>query len=660
MNISCKWIGELVESGLEPRELAARLTAAGCAVDGIEQLPGGDARLLAEITSNRPDWLCHFGVAREVAALTGKAVRFPPINPKESGGAIDGQTAVEVLASDLCPRYTARLIRGITVKDSPQWLKERLVAVGLRPINNVVDVTNYILYEMNQPLHAFDFDLLKGGKIVVRRAAAGEKITAIDGSACALEPQMLVIADAQRPVAVAGVMGGADTEVSAKTVNVLLESAYFEPRQVRRTSRKLKLLSDSSYRFERGIDIGMVEQASARACELILEVAGGELATGVIDTAPEAGGAREVTMRYARCASLLGCEIPAEEVKRIFAGLGLGLVRESAAEITVAVPSFRPDLSREIDLIEEVVRIAGYERVPERITMRVERAHESAQVSGLRILRGALVNAGYHECVTDPFVPLKWQDNSRAVGVENPVDSGRPVLRRTLVPSLLEVCRVNRLEEGLRFFEINRAYSAEPKGEKMMLCVIDADGLAQVRGALERILKDLRVVLPEPLGVSPAEAPEGYAPGAYARLVLAGREIGGMGLISETQMKLHDLLRPVAALEIELPGLLETARTDRVYKPLPRFPGIRRDIALVVPEQVRWEQIETAVRQKQGVTPALESVYRGKGLEPGTKSVAFSFTYYNDSRSMTDDEANALRDGLVAELTGRIAGSRLR
>ena len=660
MNVSYKWINELVSSGMSAEEMAESLTSAGCAVEEIEELSDGDTRLVAEITSNRSDWLCHYGVAREVAAISGKTVTFPQVSIDESGAEIAMDVKMDVQAPDLCPRYTLRLIRGVTIKESPDWLKQKIEAVGLRPINNIVDITNFILYEMNQPLHAFDFDLLQGGEVNVRRGIKGEELVAIDGSKCELDSSMLVIADSKDPVAIAGVMGGLATEVTEKTVNILLESAFFEPTQIRRTSRALKLQSDSSYRFERGIDIGAVEQASARACQLILELAGGELATGILDTAPGVGEKSEVRMRYSRCAKILGYEFSRDDIRKVFAGLGLDVLSDDDDMITVSVPTFRRDLTREIDLIEEVARLIGYDKIPDTVTMLLERSHESVMVSGERISRVALANLGYHECVTDPFVPQKWQEEGKAPKIVNPVDSGRPVLRMSLVPSLLEVNKVNRGVSDLQLFEINRVYTENTRMEKYMLTILDRRGAEYARGALAEVFKALRVENYSGFELKiedDAKCAAGEAVGIY----LDGVKLGYAGMIADNLVKRHDLAGKVGVLEVDFERIVELPRSDRVYRDLPRFPGIRRDIALVVPEAVTWLEIEKVIAEI-GVPEdlRLESIYRGKGLQAGEKSVAFSFMYRNPQRSLTDAEANAACEALVNHLTAGIEGSKLR
>ncbi len=660
MNVSYKWINELVDSGLSAEEMAKSLTAAGCAIEEMHKLPNGDTQLVAEITSNRPDWLCHYGVAREVAAITGKQTEFPEISITEKGDDINKSAKITVHDPDLCPRYTARLIRGVTIKESPAWLKEKIEAVGLRPINNVVDVTNYILYEMNQPLHSFDFDLLKGGEINVRRGIKGEELLALDGTKCKLDSSMLVIADGKDPMAIAGVMGGAESEVTEKTVNILLESAYFEPTQVRRTSRKLKLISDSSYRFERGIDLGAVERASARACQLIIEVAGGELDAGIIDSAPGAGEECEVEMRYSRCNKVLGCEFAREDIKKVFIGLGLEVLSDNAESIKVSVPTFRGDLTREIDLIEEVARLIGYDKIPDKITMLLQRSHESVMVSGERIARQALANIGYHECVTDPFVPQKWQEEGKAPKIVNPVDSGRPVMRMSIIPSLLEVNKVNRSVAELQLFEINRVYTENTRSECYSLCMLDKRGVEYLHGALIEVFKALRVENFSGLTIKIEDNVKCNSGEAIA-IYLDGVKLGFAGMITPELVKRHDLNGSTAVLEVDFERIVSLPRSDRVYHDLPRFPGIRRDIALVVPEKVAWLEIERIIA-KHGMPEELkfESVYRGKGLAAGEKSVAFSFMYRNAERSLTDAEANDECNKLVAHLTAEIGGSKLR
>ncbi|MCL2000929.1 MAG: phenylalanine--tRNA ligase subunit beta, partial [Planctomycetes bacterium] len=403
MILSYKWLKELTGTNSSPEGLAAVLTRAGLNIEAVTPTGNDDFALNAEITTNRPDWLCHLGVAHEIAAIENLTVKTPCISLKDTGPAVTGLSSLTVLpgAAEHCPRYTLRVILGVKVKPSPAWLQERLLAIGQRPVNNVVDVTNLVCFEMNQPLHAFDMDKLADNRIVLKTATKGEEFIAITGERVKLEPDMLVIADAVKTVALAGVKGGANTEVDGATVNILLESAWFQPRSVRQASRRTKMSSESSYRFERGIDPGMTERASARAASLIAELTGGELAAGVIDSNPVLGAPREVTMRFSRCDKLLGFKIPRQEITAVFKGLGLVETARTDDGVTVRAPSFRQDLTREIDLIEEVIRLAGYDRIPEKITLPLALARETPETKSARVIRRVLVSLGYHECITD-------------------------------------------------------------------------------------------------------------------------------------------------------------------------------------------------------------------------------------------------------------------
>lgn len=668
MNLSYQWLKELVKTEASPEELGEMLTHAGCAVEEMEKV-GDDVCLVAEVTTNRPDWLCHNGAAHEIAALTGAELNLPKIELNASGPTVTDLTSVEVeeAARTFCPRYTARVIQGVKVEPSPDWLRNRLEAIGQRSINTIVDITNLVCFEMNQPLHAFDYDLLAENRIVVRMAKDGEPFKAITGEEEKLSSDMMVIADAERAVALAGVKGGANSEVHEGTVNVLLESAWFQPQQVRRSSRRTRMSSESSYRFERGIDPGMTERASARAAALILELAGGTLAEGVIDTCPDLSHPWEVEMRFDRCDRILGVQIERPEVEKIFSGLGLEILHSDAAVIRVKVPSFRQDLTREIDLIEEVIRVAGYDRVPEKVTMSLQVSHQSAGTSGARLAREILVGLGYFETWNDSFVPESWlkafplPDGQEAVRVMNPINAERPMLRTSLMPSLLEIRRNNRSVEEARLFDFGHSYEdGKAVVEPMRLAILDDRGLSAVRGALEAILAGLRAE--GALTVEPCDTVAAYETGSGATLLLAGQPIGTMGLTGAEQVKQHDLVKATALLEVDFGAVCDLPRRTRLYEELPRFPGVRRDIALVVPESVQWKQIEGLVARSAEKMESLqiESVFRGKGVAKGMKSVAFSMLFRDPDRSLVDDEVNAIRDRIVKALTQGIEGASQR
>ena len=669
MNLSYNWLKELVPFDLSPEDLARELTRVGLCVE--ELVPGAeDTMLVADVTTNRPDWLCHHGVAHEIAAFTGLAPNLPEVRLREAGGrAVTDYAAVDNRAPDLCPRYTARVVTGVSVGASPAWLRDRLAAVGLKPRNNVVDITNYVLFEMNQPLHAFDYDLVRDGRIVVRRAEPDEPFVSVFDERRALDPDMCVIADAQGPLALAGVKGGNRSAVHEGTTTVLLEAAYFDPAATRRTSRRAQLDSDSSYRFERGVDPGGVERASRRACQLIAELAGGAVAPGVIDTNPQLAAPWTVKLRYARSDKLLGLHVEPDEIRAILQGLGLKIVDRDAAQVTVEVPTFRGDLTREADLIEEVARCHGYDRVPARVSLPLTAAHEAPTTRARRVSREVLVGLGYHETCTDTFVPAQWNASWTSVAqgapvrIENPVREDRPELRTSLVPGLLDARRTNRGQGEVRLFEISRAY-AERKGERSEpehLALLDDRGPAWVRGGLEVLLRELRTA-GAPTVRALAEAPEGYAPGTAAELQVNGKAVAVYGRVSDALAASHDLHAAPAVLEANFATILTLERADKSFRPLPRFPGVERDVALVVPESVRWADVEAAVRalpdRVEGVE--LASIYRGEQVPPGTKSVALRVLYRDLERSLTDEEANALRDRMVEHLTSVLPDARLR
>ncbi|MDR0362162.1 MAG: phenylalanine--tRNA ligase subunit beta [Planctomycetota bacterium] len=667
MILSYKWLRELTGAELGPRELADSLTRVGLNVEEVEDAGFGDHSMNADITTNRPDWLCHLGVAHEIAAIQKLQVRAPAISLEETGPAVDTLTSVAVLpgAEEACPRYTIRVIRGVKVGPSPDWVRERLLAIGQRPINNVVDVTNLVCFEMNQPLHAFDMRKLAGGRIILRMAGAGEKFNAITGEKCVLDPTMLVIADAEKAVALAGVKGGENTEVDDSTVDVLLESAWFQPGSVRRAARKTRMASESSYRFERGIDPGMTARASARAAQLILEFAGGELAADVIDTNPDLAVPHEASLRFARCDKLLGYAVDPKEIDEIFAGLGLETVSRTAEAITVRPPTFRQDLKREADLVEEVARLAGYDRIPETVTMPLMLSHVMPETRAGRIVRETLSALGYHECVTDSFVPADWcppfAPGSRQYEVRNPVNAERPALRSSLAPSLLEVRRTNRLENDVRLFEIGRGYVKTEAGpdEPRRLAIVDDRGVEYARGAVEALLKALSVS--GTVGIAESDLP-GYLPGSGAALSLDGVPFARIGQVSPGEAARFDLDAAPAVAEVEMAVISSAPENERAYRPLPRFPGIRRDVSLSVPEAVKWARIEKTVRSAATLLDRLEfvSLYRGKGLEPGFKGMAFAMHLRAADRSLTDADANQVRDAVVAACLAVFPGSALR
>jgi len=675
MKVSLHWINRYLDKPVDADEAEQLLTRVGFPIESRETSGGGDL-LDVEVTSNRSDCLCHVGVARELAAAGERTLKEPAVTLPAGTTPVEQLTSLVNDARDLCPCYTARVVTGVKIGPSPAWLADALKAIGLRPVNNVVDVTNFVLMELGQPLHAFDLAKLAERRIVVRRAGKGESFTAIDGSKHALAADMLVIADAQKPVAIAGVMGGLDSEVSGKTTDILLESAAFEPLSIRTTSRALKLASDSSYRFERGIDPRKVAQAGERAAQLILEVAGGTLADGVVVAGSLDIEPKRVTLRPARCSALLGEEIPAEEQGKYLRRLGLmpqssgnsGNSGDSGdsggGRIICTVPTFRLDLRREVDLIEEIARSRGLNNLPKRDRIGVVVRPVQASVAGRRELDAVLVAHGYHETVTPTLVPPEAArafapgKDSTLLSVDPSRRKADPILRPSVVPSLL-ACRKLNQDRGNADVKLYEVASVWPNGEERRVVALLAD--AADRAAALRAMKGAITELVERLGSAPAFEPtDDPRYEAAATVALGGAPRGVVGVLPAGTF---DLQTPVVAAEVELAALLATYPPARRVGDLPRFPGIERDLSVVVDEAVAWRDIEAAVR---GTKPAmLESltflgVYRGKPIEKGRKSVSFRLLFRDPAGTLTHESVDpqvasavkALKHAVGAELRG--------
>jgi phenylalanyl-tRNA synthetase beta chain len=669
MNISYQWLKEYVQTNLGAREAAEVLTRIGLNVDSITDLPNGDACLLVEVTSNRPDCLGHLGVARELAAAIGTRVKLPEISFPELAETADSLTRVAIEELDLCPLYTARLIRGVKIGPSPAWLASRLEAVGVRPVNNIVDVTNYVMMEQGQPLHAFDYATLAEHRIVVRRAHPGEHFVAIDHSQHTLSPDRLVIADGRRPVALAGVMGGADTEISDRTADVLLETAVFDPLSIRTTARVLAMASESSYRFERRVDPCWTDWASRRACQLIAQVAGGRVARGVVTVGRPLPTPTELVLRIARIETLLGMPIPAGTAADILARLECEVLEATPQQIRVRVPSWRPDLEREIDLIEEVARHYGYEKIPESRQPRITLATRSKTERVREIVSQVLTAAGYFEAVTFTFTSHDHATRFRRrdVTAEPLACRGTPlVIRESLVEGLVESLAVNRNagESDARLFEIAKRFipveGKELPQEDTMLALAGGDDFQALRGAMEAVFEALRLG-----GRMEFVATDRYPdldPDASAEILMDEEPIGMIGRTTRQAAAAFGLDEPPIVAELAYTPLMEAAVLQPAYQALPQLPAIVRDLAIVVDEAVTWALIEDAVITA-GVDEleSLEAldVYRGKQVPAGKKSVAFRFTLRSKGETLTREQADQMQARLLAAL-GQAVGAVLR
>jgi phenylalanyl-tRNA synthetase beta chain len=604
-----------------------------------------DTVLELEVTPNRPDMLGYHGVAREIAALTraqAKVADAAAVAPKAAGDFVRLEDAG-------CPFYTARIIRGVKVGPSPQWLADRLAAVGLRPINNIVDVTNYVLLETGQPLHAFDLAKLDGG-IVVRSAKDGEPLKALDGSELKLRTHDLVIADARKSVALAGVMGGAETGVTDSTTDILLESAWFEPTRVRKTSRELGISTDSSYRFERRVDPSGVAAASARAAELILQTAGGTAEAALLVAGAMPSADAEVPMDNNRCRALLGLEIPDGEIEDILQRLGL--VRSGN---NWKVPSYRPDLTREVDLIEEVIRVAGIERVPSSLrgfpaaASTADLRHDNAEK-----LRERLRAQGFSEARTSHFVsPEALQragvDADRAVAMRNPLGADQALLRPVLLSGLLEALARNMRHgaESVRLFEFGPVFRPGGVEEQTALALIATGG--------DSDLYELKGVLRAALG------PVEFTPEAGLTLKISGCGVdGAVWRLPRALAEAHEARDAVYFAEVMVDGWLGASPAAVRVQALPKFPAAERDLSLVLPSGVTYAAIEKVLRGAKA--PHLQSVElkdvfvdaSGVKLAADQKSVTVTLTFRAEDRTLTSDEVDraveTLRDHAKAEL----------
>jgi len=669
MKISLNWLSDYIETGLGADKIAEILSDLGFPCEGMENL-GDDTVIDIEITSNRGDCLSHIGIARELAAATGKKLKMPAVELDESEKDVTDFASVEIVEPDLCGRYTARVIDGVKVGPSPDWLLKRLEAVGLRSVNNVVDAANYAMMETGQPPHAFDYAKIKDGKIIVRKAAAGERIVSIDGTTCALGTDMLVITDPNGPVAVAGVMGGLDTEVSETTTTILLEDAYFDPVSVRTTSRCLALLSEAAFRFERIVDIEGIDRASKRTAQLITQVAGGKVAKGVVDVYPKKPTQKQVTLRLSRLNMLLGIEIPREEVLKILSALCFE-PQSKDDSIVCSVPTWRSDVYREADLIEEVARVHGFNKLPTERKIKIEVVPVDARQKLTESIGAYLNGCGFYETISVAFVDesvarlFTEADVTRHLGVRDVSRKSANILRRTLIGSLLDVLKTNLNAKNTpcRIFEFADTFVPTGKQgglplEKAKLALVCDSDLRDLRGVIEGLIKSID----RDAGVifTPADLPWAQT---GAQIEANGRAIGTAGVLSQPVKEKFDFkeLSPVAA-ELDFESLSALTGGAVKVKPLPRFPAIERDLSIVVDEQVRWVEIIEAVKSK--ASAELEDVrfvgiYRGKGVESGRKSVTLSLRFRDEDGTLTHETVDRFQTEIVRNLA-RCVSAELR
>jgi phenylalanyl-tRNA synthetase beta chain len=684
MLISYNWLKELTNTGLRPHELRERLTMVGLAIDAVET-HADDSVLDVEVPSNRPDCLSHVGIAREVAVIEKKELQLPSSRSAKAEGKSADLTSVEINDVDLCPRYAARLVRGVKIGPSPDWLMKRLEAIGQRPINNVADITNYVLHELGQPLHAFDFQKLSGKRIVVRRAAHGEKLRTLDGVDRELTDEMLVIADAEKAVALAGIMGGEDSEISTSTTDVLIESAYFDPNSVRRTARRLGMDTEASRRFERGADRVNVLRAQERCVELICELAGGVATEDVIDVYPEPHVPRVVEFRPDRVKELTSLTVERDTIVRILTGLGFKSDYLPLEKFTAEVPSWRIDVDQEEDLVEEIARHSGYDKIASELPpSNIPGEYQPSEMKQ-RSLRLALNASGYDEAITFSFIARNEQfellpalSQQEQTELKNPIIEDATWMRSSLLPGLMNSLRHN-LNHGIRdvrLFEIGRVFGVSMDGElpeEPLALAMIATGAAveenkaqadrdldffDVKGALEAAVDWMNA---SPLVFTNTAAKHLRAGQAASIKRADGVEIGTIGRLAESIAAAYKFRQPVYVMELDLGSLLSGPARGIQYSPLPRYPSVMRDISLLLNRTVALDDILSTVRNQRVAdcrNVMLVGTFAGANIPPDKRSVTLRLEYRSDERTLRDEEVEERHAQLTSSLLQTFAAEQ--
>ncbi|MBI4595901.1 MAG: phenylalanine--tRNA ligase subunit beta [Candidatus Tectomicrobia bacterium] len=693
MRVNYQWLKEFVHIKLSPQELADLLTMGGVEAVVGQEITGfpddGSSVIELNLTPNRGDCLSMLGAAREVAALTDDKVHKPMVRVKEEGDAIERYASVKIIEPELCPRYSARLFFDVKLKPSPFWMQRRLELAGMRPINNIVDITNYVMLELGQPLHAFDYDLLEERRIVVRRAERHEELITLDGVTRKLEPDNLVIADALRGVALAGIMGGNNSEVNPNTKRILLESAYFDPISVRKTAKNLCLATEASRRFERGCDPDGTVRALDRAAQLIEETESGLVAKGFIDEYPKRIVPARIQLRQQRSNTILGTQISLEEMRGYLERLELEVTPgQKSNELDVLVPTCRPDLTREIDLIEEIARIHGYGSVPSQLPYtRITSSDSTQRFLNEKKIKDLMVASGFTEIITLSFISQSAFDQLRlppdddrrqVVELKKPLSSEWAVMRTTLVPGLLKIVQFNRSRgsSDLKIFEIGKVFLPKKDqvlpGEKLYLAAaisgLRGQNLWQpktsncdfydIKGALETLLERLNL----PPGELRPKLFSYFWKGFSYAIFLNGEYIGNMGEVHPDVLHNFDIDDPVFLFELDLDAALKLSRPAVRYQPLPKYPAVYRDLAIIVLRDIEAGRVEDIIKRAgSGILKkvALFDVYEGKPIEAGKKSLAFSLIYQSESRTLTDLEVDNVHTAIIGALNKEI-GATLR
>ncbi len=644
----------------------------------------GDVIFDLEITPNRADCLSIMGIAREIAALTGQPMHYPQTGYEETASSIEQQISVEITAPDLCPRYCASLISGVKLAPSPAWMQHRLQAYGMRPVNNIVDITNYVMLEYGQPLHAFDYSKIEGKKIIVRRAAGGESLVSLDGAQRVLSKDMLVIADASRPVAVAGVMGSANSEVTEQTSSILLEAANFKPASIYHTGHNLGLPSEARMRFERGIRAELAMHALKRATQLIVELAGGKAANGVIDVYPGKQEPKPISLSTKKIKRLLDVDLNLGQIESALTNLGFDCQKKSDSELLVTAPYWRNDIRLEVDLVEEVARITGYDKIPmTMLSQPIPRQNPAPILNLKQEIRHSLIGLGIQEIITYSLVGLDSLNKltpeprpleNTTLRVANPMTADQEYLRPNIRANLLAGFFANRRHEdgAIRLFELDKVYlkrAGDLPDERYMLCSVLGGPRAEkswygggepvdffdAKGVVESLFDHLglRVEFEK-------SNDESLHPNKQAAIVCAGQRLGVIGELHPKVLAAFEIAEPVYLFEVDVSSLTPCTVEHKRFQPIPKFPAVTRDIALVVDSGVTHKQMQDIIKSFPLVVHVtLFDVYSGEQVPPGKKSLAYRLAFQSPDHTLTDEEAGKVQQQILDRLSHEL-GATLR
>lgn len=691
MNISYNWLKELIDIDLSAEDAAKALTRVGLAVEGIHAYRD-DYVLDIDLTSNRPDCLSHLGVARELSVSTGKAVKLEQRRgedrlPDAPFPSLLAPDVVKIEDADLCHRFTARIIRNVKIGPSPDWLVQRLEALGERSINNVADITNYVMLELGQPMHAFDLDKLAEKRIVVRRAKANEKLMTLDEAERETDTSMLMICDAEKPVAVGGVMGGLDSSITESTTNVLLEVAYFKRESIRQTSRRLALATEASYRFERGVDIENLKRASDRATQLVCQLANGQAGEFVdvypTRTEPNEVGSPDISAAVKR---LTGLDVPIEECLRILNALGISPKLESDGSDAVSqmfvAPTWRHDIAIEEDLVEEVARHAGYENIKDELPPAYGAGEYQPNEEREKRIRRGLADIGFDEAIGYSFIDAKHDgvfaeipgltdDGGQEpfVTLRDSVIEGAVRMRPTLIPGLLDAVRLNmnHQRKDLKLFEMGRAFAAVgegglPKERELFAVALTGGQINEGRSMPVRELDFYDAKGAVEMALDAVGAPDArftaddikhLRRGQAASISVGGKPIGYVGRVNEEIAANYKFKQPVYVAEIDLQTIFEQTAEPVRYAPLANYPAVVRDVSFVIERSMTFDSIrDSALAANNGLLRSVEfvDVFEGKGLGEDERSLTVRFTYRSDERTLVEDEVNAAHEAILRKL----------